>query len=209
MTQRQLAETIGISDRTVSKWETGRGFPEVSLIQPLCQVLDIDVNELLSGQSLTPETYHQKAEVYIMNLLNEKEENKKKYVWAWSVFALTIVTVIALALVTKDFEFRNARIFGTLLVYILLFTFAGISIMLALYLDSEIYQCRHCQMRFKPKFKDYFIPPLHILFRERNIQRTFATPWHRPLMCPNCQQLDHCYRVWTRFETKEEQDDDL
>lgn len=49
-TQRQLSEELGISDKTISKWECGNGFPEVSLILPLCNELDITVNELLSGQ---------------------------------------------------------------------------------------------------------------------------------------------------------------
>ena len=48
-TQKQLAEKLNISDKTVSKWECGKGFPEVSLLLPLCKELDITVNELLSG----------------------------------------------------------------------------------------------------------------------------------------------------------------
>ena len=52
-TQRQLADLLGISDKTVSKWERGNGLPEVSLMLPLCECLHINVNELLSGQRLT------------------------------------------------------------------------------------------------------------------------------------------------------------
>lgn len=73
-TQQQLAETLGISNRTISKWEVGRGFPEVSLILPLCQALDINVHELLSGQSLSSETDYQKAEVSILNLFRRKSK---------------------------------------------------------------------------------------------------------------------------------------
>ena len=47
MTQRQLAEALGVSDKTVSKWECGKGLPEVSLMLPLCDALDITVNDLL------------------------------------------------------------------------------------------------------------------------------------------------------------------
>ena len=49
LTQHDLADIIGISDKTVSRWETGRGMPEVSLIIPLCNVLGITATELLSG----------------------------------------------------------------------------------------------------------------------------------------------------------------
>ena len=49
-TQRQLAEKLNISDKTISKWECGNGFPEVSLLLPLCDELGITVNDLLSGE---------------------------------------------------------------------------------------------------------------------------------------------------------------
>ena len=80
LTQRQLAETLLISDKTVSKWETGRGLPEVSLMMPLCEILDINVNELLSGERLAEEAYKQKAEENMMNLVKEAQESKKKII---------------------------------------------------------------------------------------------------------------------------------
>ena len=51
-TQREVAERLHISDKTVSKWETGNGLPEVSLMLPLCGMLGISVHELLSGERL-------------------------------------------------------------------------------------------------------------------------------------------------------------
>ena len=52
LTQSQLADFLGVSDRTVSKWETGRGFPDVSFLEPLAKALDISVIELLSGNDI-------------------------------------------------------------------------------------------------------------------------------------------------------------
>ena len=52
-TQKILSEKLGISDKTISKWERGNGFPEVSLLIPLCSELDITVNELLSGERVS------------------------------------------------------------------------------------------------------------------------------------------------------------
>ena len=66
LTQRQLAEKLMISDKTVSKWECGSGLPEISLLMPLCRELGINVNELLSGQRLTAADYQRKAEENIM-----------------------------------------------------------------------------------------------------------------------------------------------
>ena len=55
MTQEALAEKIFVSSKAVSKWETGQGFPDISLIEPLAKALDISVIELLSGQPVTPQ----------------------------------------------------------------------------------------------------------------------------------------------------------
>ena len=76
MTQRELADALMISDKTVSKWECGNGLPEVSLMLPLCKELGITVNELLTGRRLQPSEYQQNAEANIMNLMQERKENK-------------------------------------------------------------------------------------------------------------------------------------
>ena len=68
-TQKQLSEKLGISDKTVSKWERGNGFPEVSLLLPLCRELDITVNELLAGERVSEEDYRKKAEENMVNLV--------------------------------------------------------------------------------------------------------------------------------------------
>ena len=62
LTQKELADRLCISDKTVSKWECGGGFPEVSLILPLCDELGVTANELLSGKRLTDTEYKKNAE---------------------------------------------------------------------------------------------------------------------------------------------------
>jgi Predicted transcriptional regulators len=69
LTQRQLAEILHVSDKTVSKWETGKGLPEAQLMLPLCEALGISVNELLSGERLTETEYQRKAEENMVNLV--------------------------------------------------------------------------------------------------------------------------------------------
>ena len=61
-TQKEIAEQLGISDKAVSKWETGRSMPDNSIMLPLCELLNINVNELLSGESLSVTEYNRKAE---------------------------------------------------------------------------------------------------------------------------------------------------
>ena len=83
LTQRQLADALGISDKTVSKWECGNGLPEVSLMLPLCAALELSVNELLSGERLDEEQYRRRAEENMMDLIREREENKRRF---WLTF---------------------------------------------------------------------------------------------------------------------------
>ena len=66
LTQRELAEKLSVSDKTVSKWECGNGLPEVSLMLPLCELLGINVNELLTGEMLDDASYKAHAEENMM-----------------------------------------------------------------------------------------------------------------------------------------------
>lgn len=80
LTQRELADILNISDKTVSKWECGNGMPELSLMLPLCKTLKITLNELFSGQIITDADYKNKAEENIIKLIKEAEELKKNIV---------------------------------------------------------------------------------------------------------------------------------
>lgn len=99
LTQQQLADTLGISNKTVSKWECGNGMPEVSLMLPLCGALDISVNELLSGQELD-EAYVERAEENFVTLIREKEQAKGRgrKGLLWQVASLPLAMAIWLVL---------------------------------------------------------------------------------------------------------------
>ena len=62
LTQKQLGEELGLTDRAVSKWENGKSFPDISLIEPLCQILDISVSEFMLGKRIEPEHYQEETE---------------------------------------------------------------------------------------------------------------------------------------------------
>lgn len=79
-TQRDFAEILGISDKTVSKWECGNGMPEVSLMKPLCDALGVNLNELFSGERLDDTGYKKKAEENMLSLLRESERIKANIV---------------------------------------------------------------------------------------------------------------------------------
>ena len=78
LTQQDLAERLGISNKTVSKWECGNGMPDYAVMESLCQILKININELLSGEHLPSQEYSKKAEENMMSLMQESSENYKR-----------------------------------------------------------------------------------------------------------------------------------
>ena len=67
LSQEELGMELQVSRQTISKWETGRSFPDVSLMEPLCKELDISVSELLAGKHLEPEQYQKETEKMLMD----------------------------------------------------------------------------------------------------------------------------------------------
>ncbi|MBO5477245.1 MAG: helix-turn-helix transcriptional regulator [Clostridia bacterium] len=91
LTQSQLAEKLDITDRAISKWETGKSMPDPSLMLKLCKELDITVNELLSGEKLNDENYQERADENMINIAKESEKNKKirnRFIIAFSCIIL-------------------------------------------------------------------------------------------------------------------------
>ena len=80
LTQREFADILGVSDKAVSKWECGNGMPELSFMQPICNILKINLNELFSGEKLADADYKQKAEENMLMLVKETEKMKKNIV---------------------------------------------------------------------------------------------------------------------------------
>ena len=106
-TQRQLAEQLGISDKTISKWERGNGFPEISLLLPLCNELDLSVNELLTGERISETEYREKAEENMVNLVKEAQESKKKIILSGMVSALVIIAATPMFVGREHFRWRT------------------------------------------------------------------------------------------------------
>lgn len=183
LTQREVAEKLNISDKTVSKWETGNGLPEVDLMLPLCNILGISINELLSGEKLDEKQYHERAEENIMNLIQEKEEAKKKIILSAIVCTITILAGATLTLLAGLLELQvwvRAVLIGIALVVI----FAGIIVACVLDRDAGVYECNYCGEKFVPDMKSY-IMGAHTLTR-------------RKLKCPKCGKKSYCKKRLSR-----------
>ncbi len=91
LTQAELADKLHISAKTVSRWETGKGMPDVSLMMPLCDELGMSVNELLSGERLSVESGGRSADRNLLSLLREKAQRRK-------ILGVVLTAVITLLL---------------------------------------------------------------------------------------------------------------
>ncbi len=93
LTQMQLAEKLNITNRAVSKWETGKAVPDTSLMLDLCNVLKISVNDLLSGEVVSMENYNKKLEQNLLEMVKQKEDSDKRLL-SLEIFIGVLVTVI-------------------------------------------------------------------------------------------------------------------
>ena len=182
-TQRELADKLSISDKTISKWERGNGFPEVSLLLPLCNELEITVNELLSGERLRAMDYKKKAEKNMVNLVKEAQESKKKIIMSAMVGVLVIVAAVPLFVVAGMFEMQ---VWTRVLLMGIGFVITVMGIAIACVLDREAgaFECPECNNRFVPDMKSYIMGP-HTITK-------------RKLVCPYCGAHKYCKKVLTK-----------
>ena len=185
LTQREVAEKLGISEKTVSKWETGNGLPEVSLMLPLCELLEISVNELLSGDRLDEKQYYEKAEQNIMSLMEEKAQAKTKLILAFIIVIVNCLAGATLILLAGLLELQTwLRIVLSIVAAVIIAT--GISIACVLERDAGVYECKHCGERFVPTMKAYIFAP-HI-------------STSRKLKCPKCGKKSFCKKRLSKSE---------
>ena len=177
LTQRQLADTLDISDKTVSKWECGKGLPEVSLMLPLCRTLGISVNEMLSGERLDEESYKERAEENMMDLIKENAENKKGM--ALSVIWGTITVIAVCSLITIASYLQLPVIVRILLIILAFATaVAGIGAAAVLEVKAGYYECPGCGELFVPSIGEYV--------------KGYHTFTKRRLTCPRCGKRGMC-----------------
>lgn len=184
-TQRQLADILGISDKTISKWECGNGFPEISLLLPLCEALDINVNELLSGEKLSEEEYKKKAEENMVRCIQEKEENKKKLWLTFIVGIIATITFLTLILVVCMYTDAIETPVKITLVAIACVIFAvGMYVVMQGERTIGYYKCKKCGETFVPGFIQYTMG-MHV----------FTTRW---LKCPCCGKKSWCIKIMSK-----------
>lgn len=154
MTQAVLAEKLGISDRAVSKWETGKSMPDSGIMLELCELLKINVNELLSGEHITIEDYNAKSEEVILGLKSENEKYAKRllrseaYIVVVGVVASLAMIIAGTIIALKNGE--NDPLAIVLIVSGCVIVVAAALIGLGIEVKTGYYECAECGHIYKP-----------------------------------------------------------
>ena len=152
LTQAVLAEKLGISDRAVSKWENGKSMPDSGIMLELCELLKINVNELLSGEKIMVESYDKHAEENLLAMRKEVEEKNKQLLQAeiWIGAPATIAGLIMCAVAAyTDMPIWSKTL---LIVFALAMIFAVAFIAVGIEQKAGYYECQKCQDRHVPTY---------------------------------------------------------
>ena len=174
MTQADLAENLNVTDRAISKWETGKGMPDSSIMLDICNELSITVNELLSGEKIRREDNDKKTEENLVKLQKEKEDSDKRLLFTETIMG-SIVTISFLLIIFLSIYAIDNTIWKIISIVIGFIIFIiGISNCLLIEQRAGFYQCNNCKYKYIPTYKQ-------VLFAMHS-GRT------RYMRCPKCHK---------------------
>ncbi len=184
LTQKQLADKLYVEPKTISKWETGKGLPDVSIMKNLCNELGISLSELFIGDYIKEESNDLLIEKLIIDeLKNEKIQNKKKLIGEILIGCAFIGSVITLILLVGIVSIAT-YLKIILIVLSFIFIFVGLFGLILLDVNIGYFECAECHERFIPSIKDYVFG-MHTLKK-------------RKLKCPICGKKTWCLKRMTR-----------
>ena len=181
LTQAQLAEKLDITDRAISKWETGKAMPDSDIMLDLCDILGIKVNELLCGEMIEIEHNDEQLNELIFQMAkNEERYHKRLLHSAYVIIATSLTALICLmsliSLLIPECGFQEFLIIVSVILFI-------IPCMIALKFKAETgyYECKNCQHMFVPNYKE--------------IALLMQTPTRRLLKCTKCGKWTWCKKL--------------
>ena len=181
LTQMQLAEKLGITDKAISKWERSIAMPDTSIMLELCDILGISVNELLSGEKISMENNNQKNEQLLLDMAKELEK-KNKTIWnaMWIIMTVSILGLIGglaiIAFFIPEGPWMLVAIISLCVVFLIPCFYA-----LKLEVSVGAYKCKNCGYEIVPTYKQ----ALNAMHRGTT----------RYLKCPKCNKRTWCKKV--------------
>lgn len=181
LTQAKLAEQLFVSEKTVSKWENGKGIPDTNSLPKLCEILGVSLNELLSGEKMNTKNDKQASEQLLLSMSKELEY-KNKTIWTsmWVIMIVSMISLlaglfIAAFLIPKGI-FQLLTILGVCILFLAPCFYA-----LKLEVSVGAYKCKKCGCEIVPSYKQA-LWAMHC-----------GTT--RYLKCPNCNKKSWCKKV--------------
>ena len=176
LTQIQLAERLNVTDRAVSKWETGRSLPDSSIMLGLCNILQITVNDLLCGEVVTMDNYTKELEKNLLEMVKQKEQADKQLLRIEIITGILCLLPLLFSAIVIPFFVESGAIeewLGGLIIGLsLLPLLIAIPFLIKIEQTAGYYECQHCGHKHVPTYK--------AVFMAMHVGRT------RYLKCPNC-----------------------
>ena len=153
LTQMQLAEKLNITDRAVSKWETGKAMPDSSIMLDLCDVLGISVNDLLCGEVVAMDNYNKELENNLLDMIKQKEQADKRLLSVEVFIGITATIVLFTLIFVAAFIQMETWLKISLVVFGFILFLAGCFYALRIEQVAGYYECKHCKHRYVPTYK--------------------------------------------------------
>ena len=159
ITQSELAEKLNITDRAISKWENGVCMPDVGTIPELCEILNITINDLFSGEVVNMKENEKKLEENLMEMARQKEEADKRLLnLEWVIAILACVVLLGGLLVAGYVEMKTYLrviiIVGSVIIFFIAMFYA-----LLIEQKAGYYECKNCHHKYVPTYKSVFFAP--------------------------------------------------
>ena len=174
ITQKKLAEKLYVSEKTVSKWETGNGLPDTSSLPKLCKILNVSINELLNGERISAEEYVVKAEDKMLCLHNAKEQADKHLLTMEIVIGVLSVSMCLILTFIASFLDMKTWLRIVLIVVGFIAAIVGAGFALKIEQVAGFYKCGNCGNKYVPTYKQVVLAP--------HVNRT------RRMKCPLCHK---------------------
>ena len=174
LTQSQLAEKLNITDRAVSKWETGRTLPDSSIMLDLCNILKITVNDLLTGEIVTMENYDKEKENTLIEIVKEKQQADKMLLKLEIIFGVICVSIMLTLCMIAAYVQMEDWLRIVLIIIGLLPILIALPFLIRIEQTAGYYECQNCKHKYIPQYKSVFMA--------MHMGRT------RYMKCPKCGQ---------------------
>ena len=182
LTQLQLAEKLGITDRAVSKWETGKAMPDASIMLELCGVLEISVNDLFCGEVVGMEDYSKKLENNLLDMIRQKEQADKRLLFLETVVGISATVIMFALVLLATFVQMASWLRVALLVLGFALFFAGCFYALRIEQVAGYFACKECGHRYMPTYKAVNMAPQMFGIRYMKCPECGKKSWQKKVL---------------------------